>query len=428
VRELKKLARKIFPSSLLRIIEKIYRRSRGLLWQVRFGFPARGMRVVAVTGTNGKSTTCAYINEVLKAADYTTAMMTTPMMEIAGKQLPRTTTRTLEKQSEAQSFFAKAKQAGVDWAVLEVPSHALDQDRITGIKIKIAVVTNLTPEHLDYHNTMENYARAKSLLTSRYGASSVILNRDDEWFDYFLSHAIGEVVSVGKNKAGDITISGVRLSAHGSAAALNTKDLMLAVETSLIGEFNLYNAAQASAVGLALGVEPERIISGIRNLKSIPGRMEPIEMSQKFGVLIDYAITPDAIENALKTLQHLTKGKVRIVFGATGDRDKQKRPLMGEAAGRHADIIYLTDDETYSEKSEDIIDAVYKGIKKVKANKKTKVIPDRGEAIKQALQDAGANDTVYITGLGHETSRNMGGKQVLWQDKKVAAEIIRKMS
>lgn len=413
---------------LLKAVEKGYRVGRGALWQVRYGFPARGMRIVAVTGTNGKSTTCAYINEVLKAAGYKTAMMTTPMMEIAGNRLPRTTTRTLEKQSEAQSFFAKAKRAGVDWAVLEVPSHALDQDRIMGVKIEIAVITNLTREHLDYHKTMENYAYAKSRLTTDYGASSVILNRDDDWFDYFYGRAIGNVIAVGKDKKSDVVISDIKLSARESSATVKAEGLKQTIKTALIGEFNLYNAAQALAVGLALGLDLKKIAHGINSLKAVPGRMEPVEAGQKFSVLIDYAITPDAIKNALKTLQEITKGKVRIVFGATGDRDKQKRPLMGEAAGKYADIIYLTDDETYSEKSEDIIDAVYKGIKKVKANKKTKIIPNRGEAIKQALEDAEADDVVYITGLGHETTRNMGGKLVSWQDQQVVAEILKKIS
>lgn len=421
----KKLARKVIPKSAVSVLEKTYRKGRGTAWQARYGFPARGIKVVAVTGTNGKSTTSAFINEVLKAGGYKTAMMTTPMIEIAGKPFPRTTTRTLEKQSEVQNLFARAKKANVGWVVLEVPSHALDQDRIMGVKIEIAVVTNLTPEHLDYHKTMENYAAAKARLLTSYGAKTAVLNRDDKWFDYFLARAKDRVLSIGKGKSSDVQITDARLSPEGSRAVFVTSAGTVNIKTSLIGMFNLYNAAQAAAVGLALGIKPDNIAAGIAALKAVAGRMEPVNAGQKFSVLIDYAVTPDSIQNALETLQEFTKGKVRIVFGATGDRDKQKRPLMGEVVGRYADFIYLTDDETYTENSQDIIDEVYKGIKRSGATGKTVVIPDRGQAIKQAINDAGEDDAVYITGLGHETSRNMGGVQIPWDDRDVAHSAIR---
>ncbi|HEX5797419.1 MAG TPA: UDP-N-acetylmuramoyl-L-alanyl-D-glutamate--2,6-diaminopimelate ligase, partial [Candidatus Saccharimonadales bacterium] len=420
------LIRKLLPPIVSRKIETAYRWSRGLFWQALYGFPARGISVIAVTGTNGKSTTCVFINSILKSAGYKTAMLTTPLIEIAGKQTSRTTTRTLEKQSEVQAFFSKAKRSGADWVILEVPSHALDQNRIMGVRIKTAVVTNLTPEHLDYHKTMENYARAKSLLTTDYGASAVVLNRDDKWFDYFSKRARGKLVSVGKDKSGDIMISDIKLSANKSSAVLSGRDVRFKITTDLLGEFNIYNASQAAATGLALNLAPDEITAGIRNVQAVPGRMEPLMYGQKFAVLVDYAITPDAIEKALKTLRRITKGKVRIVFGATGNRDRQKRPLMGQAAGKYADVIYLTDDETYDEKSEDIIAAVYAGIKKAKATGKTKLFAgNRREAIRQALVDAKPNDAVYITGLGHEKVRNMGGKFVPWSDQQVTAEILR---
>jgi UDP-N-acetylmuramoyl-L-alanyl-D-glutamate--2,6-diaminopimelate ligase len=416
----KKLVRKVVPKSAIKALEKTYRKSRGTAWQLRYGFPAKGMKVVAVTGTNGKSTTAAFINEVLKAGGYKTAMMTTPMIEIAGQKFPRTTTRTLEKQSEVQSLFSRARRAGVDWVVLEVPSHALDQDRIMGVKVDVAVITNLTPEHLDYHKSMENYASAKALLLSDYGAKVAVLNRDDEWFDFFAGRAKREVLSVGKGKQCDIRIADIKLNPEGSRATLQTKAGALRVTTALIGKFNLYNAAQAAAVGLALAMKPEDIISGIASLKAVAGRMEPVQTGQDFSVLIDYAVTPDSIQNALETLKELTKGQVRIVFGATGDRDKQKRPLMGEVAGTYADYVYLTDDETYTESSKDIIEQVYAGIEKANATKKTYVIPDRLEAIRRALSDAQPGDVVYITGLGHETGRNMGGRTIPWDDREVA--------
>ncbi|HEX5798401.1 MAG TPA: UDP-N-acetylmuramoyl-L-alanyl-D-glutamate--2,6-diaminopimelate ligase [Candidatus Saccharimonadales bacterium] len=425
---IKRIIRKAVPAKAVGLMEKSYRQSRGLFWQARFGFPARGIKVIAVTGTNGKSTTSAYVNEALKAGGYKTAMITTPMMEVAGHKRPRTTTRTLEKQSEVQSFFNEAKKADVDWAVLETPSHALDQDRIMGVKVDIAIVTNLTTEHLDYHKTMKNYAKAKSLLLRNYQAKWAVLNADDEWYEYFRDHSLAKIFSVGKSKISDGRLKSVKLSESGSSADLGLKDAQLKLKTGLLGEFNLYNAAQAASACLLLGIEPKKIEKGISSLKSVPGRFEPVGTGkdQKFKVLIDYAVTPDSIENSLKSLKRITTGKVRIVFGATGDRDKTKRPLMGQTAGKNADYVYLTDDETYSEDSQTIIDAVYEGIKKAKATKKTQVIPDREEAIKQAIEDAKSGDIVLITGLGHETTRNMASKLVPWSDKQIAEKYIKR--
>ena len=426
MRKLKKLVRKIFPQVLLTTIEKSYRYGRGGLLQARYGFPAKGMRVIAVTGTNGKSTTASYINEILKAGGYKTAVLNTVFYEITGVRRPNDTHFTIDKQSIVQSFFARAKKADVDFVVLEVTSHALDQARIIGVPVEIAVVTNLTQDHLDYHGTMENYARAKSSLTRDYGARHTVLNRDDKWYGYFEQRAIGEIFTFGKDKSSTLRISDIKLLKNESKAELATGAGKLRISTNMIGEFNIYNAAAAAGVGFILGVEPNKVARGISNLTEIKGRMQEIDEGQAFRVLVDFAITPDAIEKALVSIKKITKGKVRIVFGATGDRDMKKRPAMGEAAAHNADFIYLTDDETYTENPDKIRDEVVNGIKKAKGEKKTKVIADREAAIAQAFKDAEKGDTVLITGLGHEDSRNMGGELVPWQDQKVAADILRK--
>lgn len=428
VQNVKKLVRKLLPVFLLKAVEKGYRKGRGSILQARYGFPARGMRVIAVTGTNGKSTTAAYINEMLKTTGYKTAVLNTVFYEIAGKRTPNDTHFTVDKQSIVQSFFARAKKADVDFVILEVTSHALDQDRIMGVPVEIAVITNLTQDHLDYHDTMENYAKAKSRLMRNYGAKYVVLNRDDEWYGYFEDRAIGEVFSFGKDKSSTARISNVKLLKHESQAELKTENEKLNISTRMIGEFNIYNAAAAASVGLILGISPSKIASGIGKLTEMKGRMQEIKEGQNFRVMVDFAITPDAIEKALQSLRKITKGKVRIVFGATGDRDKQKRPEMGKAAAENADYIYLTDDETYTENPEKIRNAVLNGIKKTGGEKKTKVIADREEAIKQAFKDAKSGDAVLITGLGHEDSRNMGGKLVPWRDQDVASRLLKKAS
>lgn len=421
----KKLVRQIVPKKGVKIIESGFRKSRGLSLQVRYGFPARGMRVIAVTGTNGKSTTSSYINEVLKAAGYKTAVLTTVFYEIDGKVEPNKTHQTIDRQSIVQSFFARAKKSDVDFVILEVTSHALDQDRIMGVPVEIAVITNLTQDHLDYHGTMEEYARVKARLLRNYGAKYAILNADDKWYDFFRENSKASLVSVGKSKTADAKIKNIKLHSDSSDATLEVAGEKISLKTSLAGEFNLYNASYAAAVGQILGVQVKAIEKGISSLKNLSGRMEPIEAGQKFKVFVDYAVTPDSIGQALKSLKQTTKGKVRIVFGATGDRDKAKRPLMGEVAAKNADFIYLTDDETYTEDPETIRNAVYAGIEKAKGVKKTKVIADRKEAIEQALKEAKADDTVLVTGLGHEDYRNMGGKQIPWNEQDVVRELLK---
>lgn len=414
------------PKSLIRLVEKAYRKGRGLLWQVRYGFPARGMRVIAVTGTNGKTTTTSYINEILKAAGYKTAVLNTVFYEVAGKKVPNRTHFTIDKQSIVQSFFSRARKADVDFVVIEVTSHALDQDRLMGVPVEIAVVTNLTQDHLDYHKTMKNYARAKSLLLRNFGAKYAVLNIDDGWFGFFSEASSAEVFSYGKGKQADLNISGVKLGADGSSAQFKASAKRFTVRTNLPGEFNVYNAAAAASAGHLLGIGEKNICDGIASLGEVSGRMEQIKAGQKFRVFVDFAITPDALEKALGALGKTSKGKVRVVFGATGDRDKGKRPDMGKAAAEFADYIYLTDDETYTEDADNIRKAVLKGIIQAGAENRTEVIPDREKAIEKAFADSGSGDAVLIAGLGHEDSRNMGGKLVPWRDQEVARTLLKK--
>lgn len=422
------MVRKILPAALIKAAEKIYRLNRGLFWQLVYGFPGRGLRVIAVTGTNGKTSTASYINEVLKAGGYKTALMTTAFVEIAGKYEPSRSTYTLQKQSEAQRFLRRAKNTDADFVILEVTSHALHQDRIMGIPVEIGVLTNLTQEHLDYHKTMANYAAAKALLFQKYGAKHAVLNADSDWFGFFRDTARCEVFSYGRTKASNLRIANIKLTSNGSSAEATYSRQKINIKPKLLGEFNIYNAAAAAAVGLLLHIEPAKIEVGVAKLTQISGRMEEINEGQDFRVLVDFAVTPDAIERVLQSLQKVAKGKVRIVFGATGDRDKTKRPAMGEAAADYADFIYLTDDETYTEDAAAIRTDVLKGIQKAGGSKKTKEIGDRGEAIKAALTDAKKGDIVLITGMGHEDSRNLGGKAVPWQDQQVARKFLRKLS
>lgn len=419
----KKLIRQLLPQPAIKVAEKSYRKSRGLFWRSIYGYPSRGLRVVAVTGTNGKTTTCSYINKMFQSSGLKTAVYTTAYFEIDGVQTPNTTHMTVSSEAAVQKFFSKARKAGVDWVVMEITSHALDQGRGDGIKVEIAVVTNLTQEHLDYHRTMQAYAAAKArLLTSPYNPNWCVLNADDKWFSYFKGKSGGQVLSYGEKTSADLQLTTYDLSANGSSLAARYNGEHIAFTSQLIGKFNAYNALAAYAVGLAAGLGTEVISKGLATLESVPGRMEQVNAGQKFNVIVDYAYTPDALENVLTTVKEITKGKVSIVFGATGDRDKTKREPMGEVVGRLADKIYLTDDETYSEDGDTIREQVFSGLKKVKAGTKTTVIADRREAIRAAFAAANAGDTVMLTGMGHQDYRNMNGKKVVWDEREVARQ------
>lgn len=423
----KKLIRKVVKGKPLRVAEQGFRKSRGLAWRTRYGFPARDMKVVAVTGTNGKTTTVSYINEVIKAGGLKTAVLSTAYYEIAGDRRPNRTHQTIDKQSIVQKFFADAKKAKVDWVILEVTSHALDQKRVDGIPIEIAVMTNLSQDHLDYHKTMERYAAAKALLFNSHTSPKYsILNADDEWYKFYDDQAVGTVVAYGKSSGVDYEITEVKSAESGSRFAIKHGTNRHNFTTRLVGEFNVYNAAAAIGVGESIGLDFDQIAKGVENLRNVPGRMEDIDAGQDFKVLVDFAYTPDALENALSSLQQITSGKVRIVFGATGDRDKDKRPLMGDAVANNADAIYLTDDETYTEDAKAIRDAVYEGIVRSAGADKTKVFDDRLDAIKQAFNDAKKGDTVLLTGIGHEDYRNMGGQKLPWNESEIAIKLLAK--
>ncbi len=420
----KAIIRKIVRGPALRAVETSFRTSRGLYWQARYGFPAKGAHVIAVTGTNGKTTTASYINAMLQSAGFKTAVYTTAFIEINGERTPNRTHMTVSSEATVQKFFADAKAHDIDWIILEVTSHALDQNRgLTGVKLHTAVITNLTQEHLDYHKTMENYAAAKAkLLSSRYGAKYCILNADDDWFNFFKQRSSGQIIAYGESKEANLQLKTYDLSAHGSSLTARYNDEHIAFTSELIGKFNAYNALAAYGVGLSLNLDKEVIGKGVAALKSVPGRMEQVNAGQDFSVIVDYAITPDALENVLTALQEVTKGKVHIVFGATGDRDKTKRAPMGEVVGRLADRIYLTDDETYSEDPAAIREQVYTGIKTAKAEKKTVVLDDRRVAIQRAFKAAKKGDTVLLTGIGHQDYRDMGGVHEPWDEREVARE------
>ncbi|HMS92785.1 MAG TPA: UDP-N-acetylmuramoyl-L-alanyl-D-glutamate--2,6-diaminopimelate ligase [Candidatus Saccharibacteria bacterium] len=423
--KLVKSVRGTLPEGTVHKVEEAYRRTRVKVVSARYGNPAKDLRVIAVTGTNGKTTTVNYINEILKEAGLTTAMFSTALIEVAGEQKLNDLNMSVGSVAQMQRFFRDAKKAKVDYVVLEITSHALHQHKLATVPIAVAIMTNLTQDHLDYHKTMDAYAAAKSKLFAGE-PRFIVLNRDDEWFDYFDKFPAGsQKITYGTHDEAEARIDRVKLYRKGSEArVVIDHQTKLELATALPGKFNVYNMTAAAATAYILGIKRSDIVEGVANLEGVPGRFERVVEGKDFDVIVDYAHTPDALEKLLEAAKSTTKNRVILVFGACGDRDKIKRPIMGEIAAHMADRIILTDEESYNEDPEIIRRMVYEGIEQGNGTGKTTEIADRREAIKKALDIATKGDTILITGMGHEVFRIVNGERIPWNDGDVVRELL----
>lgn len=422
-----KTARKMLPSGAVHFLEENYRKGRAKVVATRYGNPAKKLRVIAATGTNGKTTTINFLNEILKEAGYKTAMFSTANIEINGEQTVNDTNSTTATVARLQKFFKQAATADVEFALVEATSHALDQHKFAGVDFEMAIMTNLTQDHLDYHKTMENYADAKAKIFEA-NPKFIVLNSDDEWFDFFNKFDASEQkITYGTNDLAEVKIVGAKLYKKGSEAKIIIdNNVELEVATNLPGKFNVYNMTAAISAAYLLGISLEDIQEGVANLEEISGRFERAVENLPFEVIVDYAHTPDGLEKALEASKNITKGRTILVFGACGDRDRAKRPIMGEIAKRLADRVILTDEENYTEDAEQIRNEIKSGMgEKLPAH--IEEIADRREAIKKALQIAQKGDTVLITGLGHEVFRVIDGEKVPWNDSEIAREVAKEL-
>jgi UDP-N-acetylmuramoyl-L-alanyl-D-glutamate--2,6-diaminopimelate ligase len=422
---MKELIKKIIPKSVFTRLINPYHWVESLLANIRYGFPSRNMYVVMVTGTNGKTTTVSYVGSILKQAGHRVGVCSTAYFEINGERVINGGSITAPNPFKLQATLAQMRKAKIDHLVLEVTSHGLAQHRLWGIPCDVAVMTNLTQDHLDYHGTMENYAAAKALLFARR-PRLMVLNKDDGWFNYFNKfQAAEQKMNYGTDEQAECRIASVQLHKDGSEIALLIDhQTELNLTTHLPGKFNVYNATAAATATYLMHVDIDNITKGIAALDKVPGRLERIDAGQPYDVIVDYAHTPDALKNVLETLKHLTKNRLILVFGATGDRDQMKRPIMGEIAARLADRIVVTDEESYSENPATIRDMVMQGILASGGEAKVEEVPDRQKAIEKALSIARRGDTVLITGMGHEQYRIMNGKRVPWSEVKVVRELL----
>jgi UDP-N-acetylmuramoyl-L-alanyl-D-glutamate--2,6-diaminopimelate ligase len=425
----RRIVKAFIPGSLFRRIEPLGHLCEAVFFNVLYGFPARKLKVIGITGTNGKTTTAFLVQKMLNEAGYKAGLMSTVAYGVGDKLTIPEDHYTNVPVPLMMKRLKQLKARGAEWLVMEVTSMALAQNRVWGLPFYLAAMTNISQDHLDYHGTMDNYINAKIKLFhltnhNKNGMRTGVINADDATEVRFAG-AIKNSLTYGIDK-GQLKAKDVKLSTTGSSYKAVIAEAEYDIKCRLPGRFNVYNSLAAVGVGRALGLRKEQIEQGIASLDGVLGRMTPVEAGQSFSVLVDFAHTPDALENVLKAAKQLTKGKVILVFGATGDRDKSKRPVMGKVAVKNADLIYLTDDETYTEDPARIISEVYKGIERAGGEAVTKIVEDRREAIKLAFAAAKPDDTVLLAGIGHETTRNMGGKQVEWNEIEIAKKLLSK--
>ncbi|MBI2592389.1 UDP-N-acetylmuramoyl-L-alanyl-D-glutamate--2,6-diaminopimelate ligase [Candidatus Saccharibacteria bacterium] len=415
----------LIPRKLFRRIEPYGHLGEAVLFNIVHGFPARGLKVIGVTGTNGKTTTCFLIHRMMVQAGYKVGLMTTVGWGVGEDIKPQIHHMTNVAVPELMQRLKQMKKAGTEWLVLETTSHALAQNRVWGIPYSLAVMTNVTHEHLDYHGTFEKYRDDKRRLfkltnRNKKGLRTGVINAEDPSAKLFQS-AIKNSLTYGI-KAGEIRASKIKSAPIGSVFDVKStrqKKLKLHIRTRLAGSFNVYNCLAAVGVGLVLKIKPADIEKGIAAVKTVEGRMTAVNEGQDFDVIVDYAHTPDSFEKLFKDLKPVVAGKLIVMFGsAGGQRDKLKRPVQGELAGKYCDEVILTEEDDRGTPGMEILDQIAAGAEKAgkSRNKDLFLVHDRTEAIKFTLARAKPGDTVLLLGKGHEKTIERADGEHPWDE------------
>lgn len=401
------------------------RQALGLMAAAFYGWPTQKLRMCGVTGTNGKTTVTHLIEQIFAKSGQGVGLIGTLGARIGEKKFPGS--RTTPEASDVQELLGTMVDNGAKYAVMEVSSHALDLHRVNGCEYDIAVFTNLTQDHLDYHKTMEEYLAAKSKLFSGLGSGSksnklAVINADDSAAAKLLAKTPVRAVTYSiKEKADYQAINIVnRLNGVEFEVTYPTGRLMLRLKTP--GMFSVYNALAAFAVGIEEGIPAQLVAEALEEVKGVPGRFELVDDGQPFAVIVDYAHTPDGLENVLNTAREFVSGKIICVFGCGGDRDRTKRPLMGEIAARLADVVIITSDNPRSEEPEAIIEDIKPGVEQ--HMKDYVAVPDRKAAIMLACSKARPGDIILIAGKGHEDYQLIKGEVLSFDDRLVAKQCL----
>jgi len=383
-----------------------------------FGDPASKMKLIGVTGTNGKTTTTTLIKKVLEDTVGARVGLIGTNGNMIGEELIHTE-RTTPESYELQKLFAEMLEKGCTHVVMEVSSHSLVLDRVAGITFDVGVFTNLTQDHLDFHHTMEEYARAKAML---FGMCRVgCINIDDPWADEMLKQAPCRVLRYSAdNRGAELSAEDIRLSAAGVRFTAEYGGEKAPVMLHIPGKFSVYNALSVISAALALGIGLNGISESLKTARGVKGRMEVVPTHGDYTILIDYAHTPDALENALRALRTVDDGRLVVLFGCGGDRDRTKRPIMGAIAAQNADFVVVTSDNPRTEEPQSIIDEICEGL--LDFDTPHAVICDRIEAIKWVIDNHRPNDVILLAGKGHEDYQVVGREKLHMDEREIVAE------
>lgn len=393
-----------------------------------YDHPTNDVRVIGITGTNGKTTTSHLVESILNEEQTKTGLIGTMYAKIGNESVK--TNNTTPESLELQQLFADMRDKEVKSCVMEVSSHALQMGRVRGVQFRTAVFTNLSQDHLDYHGSMESYRNAKSLLFSQLGNSfagelrTAVLNGDDEASDYFHAVTTAPVLTYGLSDHNDIYAENIKTTGGKTSFTLHTPWGSTEVEYPLLGRFNVYNALAAITACIAENVSVTSIVDGLKHAPVVSGRFEAVEAGQKSTIVVDYAHTPGGLENVAQTAFDMTEGRLYTVVGCGGDRDKEKRPKMAAAAEKFSDLVILTSDNPRSEEPASILEQMEAGF----TGTRYEIIEDRRKAIERAVSLAGAGDTVLVAGKGHETYQVIGDQTLEFDDREVAKEAVRKQN
>lgn len=392
-----------------------------------YGHPSEKLTLIGVTGTNGKTTTTNLIAKIIEDQGYKTGLVGTNHNRIGETILP--VSRTTPEASDLQALFAQMVENGVQYAIMEVSSHALELSRVAGCEFDVAVFTNLTQDHLDYHKTMENYCKAKTLLFGMLDKSkrkegvekTAVINIDDPWSAQFMVATAVPLITYGIDKEASWRAEQVEIHSDGASFLFDG----MPVKLHLTGKFNVYNVLAALSVGTALGFEEKAVIKSLENANGVAGRFQRVSGSREYAVLVDYAHTPDGLENVIQTALEFAKGRVITVFGCGGDRDRTKRPKMGAIAAKLSHYCIVTSDNPRTEVPEDIIKDILPGVIEYMTPEQYLVQPDRHEAIKAAVDMAQTGDVIILAGKGHEDYQEINGVKHHFDDYEEAAAAIK---
>lgn len=421
---IRKVVKAVIPVKLFKAIEPTGHLFEAMVMNVRYGFPARKVRVIGVTGTNGKTTTSFFIQRMLTEAGISTGLMSTVAYGLNHDIKKQVEHMTTSKASVVQSRMKKFAEQGAEWVVVETSSHSLAQNRVWGVPYEIAVLTNLTHDHLEYHGTFENYREAKRKLfriANKHGLRYGVANADDPSGELF-AHTVANSTTYGI-KNGELIASKIKLSSTGTTYTATAGEDTYDITVNIPGEFNVSNSLAAIAVGRKLGLTKEQIEKGIAALDSVEGRMNAINEGQKFQVLVDFASTPDGFEKFFESVRPLVKGKLVAVFGSAGRRDESKRAEQGRIAGQYADVIVATEEDDRDDDGAKILEQIASGAEtsgKVR-DESLFLVPNREEAIGFAFtQVTEADDMVVLLGKGHEKTIERADGEYPWNETEAA--------